>query len=243
MPLESTTLGQGQAPTIGPINTVLDQPFPFVDLPFDVRLMLYHEWLTAPSNIAISSRRLHDNPNKGPGCETVGPVRQGPLELIGHTGGHWPPRCFNANIIFTCKWMYNEATPIVYSQNRFYFSRGYCFHTFVDFADRLSPDLLIQIQNLRLAFPPLLGQRVALYDSLDALRKLERLESLHLYSLDAWWSSDLDVLRMIDRSRGSAKVLLDVCASELCWPVNTEHGEESEIIAEVESWGWQFTFS
>lgn len=76
--------------------------------------------------------------------------------------------------------------------------------------------------------------------SLDAIRKFGRLESLHVYSIDSYWASDLDTLRMIDQSRGNAKVMLAVYANELPYPMTSMHGKASEIIAEVEKWGWQF---
>ncbi len=76
--------------------------------------------------------------------------------------------------------------------------------------------------------------------NLDAIRKFGRLKSLHVFCSNSFWASDLDTLRMIDHSRGNAKVVLAVCADKLPYPITSMHGEASEVIAEVEKWGWRF---
>lgn len=234
---KALVLRHKQAPDPGPVYERSEQQFPFTKLPFDIRLMVYDECLTASSNITIGYRDRFKLPPK--------------IELVGRTEPAWPLCCFSNSIILTCRMLYEEAMPVIYSRNCFFFSYDHMLvasNTFVDFTDRLSPAALTHLRKLKLTFPPLLGQNVSLYEdqfslSLDAMRKMERLQSLHLYALDSYWSSDLRVLRLIDCSRGSAKVLLEVCADELCYPISSEDGEASEIIAEVEQWGWQFIFA
>lgn len=233
---KALVLRHKQAPDPGPVYERSEQQFPFTKLPFDVRLMVYDECLTASSNITIGYRDRFKLPPK--------------FELVGRTETAWSPGCFSNSIVLTCRMLYEEAMPVIYSRNCFVFSYDHMLvasNTFVDFTNRLSPAALTHLRKLKLTFPPLLGQSMSLYEdqfslSLNAMRIIERLQSLHLYARDSFWPSDLRVLRLIDRSRGSAKVLLEVCASELCYPIISEHGEDSDIIAEVEKWGWQFVF-
>lgn len=244
--LKALMLRHEQAPNTGPANRRLEQTFRFVDLPFDVRLMVYDICVTAPSCIVICHHALHNPPNEGPVFQAMGPESERSIELHGRTGPKWRSCCIDARITYTCKLVYEEAIPIIYGRNRFFFPHNHMSitcNTFAEFTSRLSDVPLTQLRKLILNLPRLRGQNTCPYEaqfrlSLIAIRKFERLESLHIFGRDYFLSSDLSILGMIDRSRGNAKVVLEVCANESCYTVLGERGENFDIIAEVEMWGW-----
>lgn len=200
--------------------------FRFADLPFDIRIIIYQQCLVSASDLEIDSGALYDSVNKR-------------VRLRAQERGLQPG--LRSHLIFTCKWIFDEAAPILYGRNRFYFYLDDCFDTFFEFVNRINPNTISWIRNLSMRLPAIdsIFRRGQLKFCFNAVKKLHRLKSIYYYVSNDIWALDAEVIRLMNRSRGNAKVVLYVYPD--LKPSKTS--SERDIITEMEQWGFTVNFN
>ncbi|SMR62998.1 unnamed protein product [Zymoseptoria tritici ST99CH_3D1] len=197
--------------TIDRIVTAPHKPFPFQELPPEMRNMIYGLILTRPKPISICTYRVPGTPKSQHAKVVTGPrfckshkhldgQRQHKFREFDFTIGKWKDNPENvANILLTCKQMYSEAAAVLYGTNEFVFPKQYEVKCFIATLT-IQPELQIAYKCLTvvdLGSPSLEGLK-------QSLKHLKVAINLRTVYLDAGfqgpgWSRE-------DKEKGTARL-------------------------------------
>lgn len=221
--------------------------FPFLDLPLEIRSMVYKACLIPSEDIIIQVDQKIQRRRRCRAWEDRY-VNEENVRLE----GSWGPQSqvFNANILSTSRAVYREAANILYSSNTFRFLDDEGWKDFSHFEKRLTEVSRNSIRRLAFSLPLIyrcndvidysehLGPMWGLLPRLDALPALEQLDLQLSNDIEFM---ELEALQKIEDCRRKAKAELKVVVSPLgTWAhrfITTKHG--AGLVATMMEWGWQ----
>ena len=134
--------------------------FRFLDLPSEIRNMIYRLCLTSekPSRIHHDDRYEHEHEHDDGDCELFRPRRGGKTGICMHLTSSifsFLPRDYtvHAKLFRVCRRIYNEASPILYRSNAFQFLHPYSELDFTHFVFRLSKACRGSLREVFINFP------------------------------------------------------------------------------------------
>jgi hypothetical protein len=240
------------------VRTKRQKRFRFLDLPLEIRSMIYGHCLTSPTDITI---QIHSsNGIKAILRENV----EGCDDLVELRSYHNSPGSFNAGIIRVSRSLYQEAAPILYARNTFKFevNAGANYSLSKDIYDGLDAFRFFQhrltamsrenVRVLDLKLPAFkrftCGAR---YESLlripdeqlfATIGAFPRLGTVHLRLYEDVLRCDLSVLSKINDRLGNVNVILH---SEQARSWNRRgvwdrrFRMSADIVAHIRQWRWE----
>ena len=219
------------------------QPFPFSQLPFELRYKIYVLCLTSKTSIDLtvdqhpgwaiyeSRRRIYDLMNHGP------------LDLPIYS---WHDSTINTGLLQLNRSTYDEAIPVLYGHNFFRFPGWIGWITFSHFHYRLTESSRRHLRSLQFAFLDFYQDypSKAIDDSLTILKGLPHLNSLTLQiycDMSGWEVMLLQQIR--DSCQHGCQVKLDI------WKPNNSIGYSllrlrcqrrisSSVLRKIQEWNW-----